>query len=317
MEFRTDTSKKKKVNIYNYFRDLEKFYGVLYMLLLAFIVYLGAKYVKTLDYNKLYYAPGLLAADTNMRVTQPVKRGEMTPPVDVIRFSTPTPELIAKGKDLYNTNCASCHGETGMGNGAAGAALNPPPRNFVNPQLWKHSPTIVGMYITLQEGIPNTGMASFSNIPPEDRFAIIHYVQTFNPTFPKVSPDSLKALDEKYSLAAGVKAANQIPLPLAMELEVLNSDTLTADLNNIAYQIKSNKTDSSAMIFNSIVLNESKALNSLASNMKWTESPEELVKFLETDPVDKGFKATVYQMSSDESNKMYNYLKNLFVRNKV
>lgn len=36
----------------------------------------------------------------------------------------------AKGKTLFETNCASCHGTTGEGNGPVGAALQPPPRNF-------------------------------------------------------------------------------------------------------------------------------------------------------------------------------------------
>lgn len=317
MEFRDDKTKKKTFNVYDLFRDIEKLYGVLYMLLLVFIVYLGSKYVQTLDYNKLFYAPGLLAADTNMRVQQPVKKGTLTPPVDVMKFSTPSPELIAKGKELYTTNCVSCHGETGAGNGPAGATLVPPPRNFVNPQTWRHGPKVANMYVTLQEGIPNTGMASFSNISPEDRFAIIHYVRTFNPTYPKDSPDSLAILDEKYSLAKGVKSPNQIPLNLAMELEVLNSDTVSHNLNEIAYQIRESRTDSAAVILRSIISNQSKSLYSLASNMKWTESPDEFVKFLETDPVDKGFKATVYQLIPENANKVYQYLKNLFVKYKA
>lgn len=35
-----------------------------------------------------------------------------------------------KGKAPFTTYCASCHGEKGDGNGPAGAALNPKPRNF-------------------------------------------------------------------------------------------------------------------------------------------------------------------------------------------
>jgi len=310
---------KKKFNVFDLFRDLEKFYGVLYMLLLCFILYLGVKYVKTLDYNNLFQTPGMLAADSNMRVTLPLKRGSITPPVDVIKYSTPWPDLINKGKELYNTNCASCHGETGTGNGAAGATLVPPPRNFVDPskQIWKNGPKISNMYVTLQEGIPNTGMASFSTIPPEERFAIIQYVQTFNPTYPKDSPDSLKALDEKYSLANGYKLPNQIPLGLAMDLEVLDYDTLNIDLYSVLANLEYNKSDSAALIFKEIVSNKIKVLNSLASNMKWNESIDEFIQFIETDPIDKGFKGSVYQLSKEKTTQLYNYLKNLFVKNRV
>jgi mono/diheme cytochrome c family protein len=36
----------------------------------------------------------------------------------------------AKGKVIFTTNCASCHGENGKGDGPVGAALTPRPRDF-------------------------------------------------------------------------------------------------------------------------------------------------------------------------------------------
>jgi len=312
-----NNNNKAKFNVFNIFRDIAKFYGVLYMLLLGFILFLGVKYVKTLDYNKLFYAKSLLAADTNMRVEQALKKGSITPPIDVVKLSIPLPDQISRGKDLYTTSCASCHGETGAGNGAAGAALNPPPRNFVNPQPWKIGPKISNMYVALQEGIPNTGMASYSTIPPEDRFAIIQYVQTFNPTYPKDNPEDLAKLDEKYSLSKGVKLANQIPIKLAMDLEILEYDTLKADLNSVYAKLESTKKDSASIIFNEIVSDKNKALSSLATNMKWNENKDEFVKFVGTDPIHKGFKASVYQVSPEKMNLIYEYLKTLFIKNKV
>jgi len=35
-----------------------------------------------------------------------------------------------KGKDTFSSTCATCHGETGAGDGVASAALNPKPRDL-------------------------------------------------------------------------------------------------------------------------------------------------------------------------------------------
>lgn len=47
----------------------------------------------------------------------------------------PAPTAVAKGdaaagKVKYDTLCASCHGPTGLGDGAAAATLNPKPKNL-------------------------------------------------------------------------------------------------------------------------------------------------------------------------------------------
>jgi len=175
------------------------------------------------------------------------------------------------------------------------------------------------MYVTLQEGIPNTGMASFSIIPPEERLSIIQYIHTFNPTYPKDSPEDIAKLDETYKLSKGGKLPNEIPLPLAMELVVLNYDTLRNDLNEIgsAVEVDQYKNDSAAILFKEMVSDKNKALNSLANDMRWNESPEAFVNFIETDCLDKGFKASVYQISREKTNLVYQYLKDLFVKYKA
>ncbi len=40
---------------------------------------------------------------------------------------------VAAGQKLFVENCGTCHGETGHGDGAAAAALEPKPRNLTEP----------------------------------------------------------------------------------------------------------------------------------------------------------------------------------------
>lgn len=46
-----------------------------------------------------------------------------------------TPELLARGAEIYKANCVPCHGPGGKGDGPSAATLNPPPRDHTNPEL--------------------------------------------------------------------------------------------------------------------------------------------------------------------------------------
>lgn len=45
-----------------------------------------------------------------------------------------TPENLARGKALFLTNCAPCHGESGLGNGPVAHLLKDQPKNLVTGQ---------------------------------------------------------------------------------------------------------------------------------------------------------------------------------------
>jgi len=57
------------------------------------------------------------------------------PPSDYSSMTNPVAgnaDAAAAGKELYSQNCASCHGDSGKGDGAAAAALDPKPRDLTN-----------------------------------------------------------------------------------------------------------------------------------------------------------------------------------------
>jgi mono/diheme cytochrome c family protein len=53
-----------------------------------------------------------------------------TPPVDYASMQSPQMNAVdlSEGKKLYKTNCTTCHGDTGLGDGPAASALDPKPQ---------------------------------------------------------------------------------------------------------------------------------------------------------------------------------------------
>ena len=98
--------------------------------------------------------------------------------------------LIKQGTTVYQTQCAVCHGPKGLGDGTPG--LDPPPRNLVEGK-WKQGGSAKDLFITLQKGIEGTSMVAFKHLSKEDRWALVHYIQSI--TKNKVIDDA-KTLEE-------------------------------------------------------------------------------------------------------------------------
>lgn len=89
-----------------------------------------------------------------------------------------TPALLEKGKTSYTTNCMTCHGDKGDGNGVAGAMMNPKPRNFIADKF-KQGDKPEKVFKTISEGLPNTSMVGFGHLNEEERWALTYYVLNF------------------------------------------------------------------------------------------------------------------------------------------
>ena len=88
-----------------------------------------------------------------------------------------SPALLLKGEKVYQINCASCHGNKGVGDGIVAASLIPKPRNLREGQ-WKQGGSSIQLYTTLISGVEGSSMVSFSYLSQLDRWALVHYIRS-------------------------------------------------------------------------------------------------------------------------------------------
>jgi high-affinity iron transporter len=79
------------------------------------------------------------------------------------------------GKDLYERNCAKCHGIVGAGDGPIASNLNPPPTNFTDVGS-SEGLSPLKVYNTMNFGIEGTAMPSFPNLSEDEKWNIAFYV---------------------------------------------------------------------------------------------------------------------------------------------
>ncbi len=301
-------------------KDYFKYYGSVYIIFLIAIIVMGTMYVNDLPNVTKEKIGGLPVvanvSDTGTTVMvadlQMIK-GTLSPPVEVMKYLSSTPEMVDKGKALYTMNCVSCHGEQGKGDGVAGVNLNPKPRNFHEMTGWVNGPSITTMFKTLEEGITNKGMPSYANLPPEDRLNLIMFMRTFIPDYPPITQVQLDSIDQKYSLTKGVKQPNQIPVKLAMEKLIQENMTIDQKVTNMVKLVGEKKGDTAAVILKNITSNMTKALTVLAQDLSWKNNESSLVKIFDNNPVQNGFKARAsYMLSAQQLTQLHAFLLKLF-----
>ncbi len=88
---------------------------------------------------------------------------------------------IAAGKQAYDKQCASCHGDKGKGDGAMGEELNPKPPDLTDTD-WKHGSTDGEIFTVVRDGVKNTGMKAFGRkLTAHQIWDVVNYLRSIGP----------------------------------------------------------------------------------------------------------------------------------------
>jgi mono/diheme cytochrome c family protein len=102
-------------------------------------------------------------------------------PYDSLENPLPrTKETIDRGAAVYEQKCASCHGETGQGDGPASRNLSPPPANLAWLSQMPMAQWDPFLYWTVAEGGAQfkTAMPAFKDaLSKDDIWAVVAYIQ--------------------------------------------------------------------------------------------------------------------------------------------
>ena len=86
------------------------------------------------------------------------------------------PEAANEGAEVFKTNCEACHGPQGYGDGPAGQALDPRPRNLAEIQAEAGDNFL---FWRIREGKPGTSMVAWKGILTDEQiWQMVSFIRT-------------------------------------------------------------------------------------------------------------------------------------------
>lgn len=105
-------------------------------------------------------------------------QGEWKAPADAKAVKNPVKGVGNAAKNI-ETNCVTCHGPKGKGDGAAAAALPPPkPADWTSAKV--QSETDGELFWKISNG--RGAMPPWKHLPEKDRWEIVNYIRTLKGT---------------------------------------------------------------------------------------------------------------------------------------
>ena len=101
------------------------------------------------------------------------------------QITNPVPKsdaALAAGKSIFAANCASCHGDTGKGDGPDAMMYTPEPADLSDPLLMNEM-SDGAIFYRISEG--RKPMPAFKEkLSEEQRWQVVHFVRTLAPKAP-------------------------------------------------------------------------------------------------------------------------------------
>lgn len=296
---------------------------VFYLYFLSVLIALGMLYIHRenmvnrnsippdIKIDSSYYAP--------IREAPPVQAPAQKITVD--NLLTPTKAELAHGESIFKMDCAPCHGLDGKGDGPAAASLNPKPRDYHATTGWVNGRLLSDMFKTVSDGISGSAMVSFAGaLSVNDRLDVIDYIRANFGNFPKDTPEQLEALNKKYHLEeVGEKSSAPAQLTLSVAMKQIEEGAIprAKTVEQAMTYISSHMNDEGAQLFDSVTLNEQRALTMLASSGFWSKSEQNFVAVVTSDAAQNGFDPKVAQLSQQGWQTLYSYLKSIFLTTSI
>ena len=102
-------------------------------------------------------------------------QGEWNADPKCVASAKNTVKGVGNAKKTVETNCVTCHGASGKGDGPAAAALPPPkPADWTSAKIQAESDAVLFCKISDGRG----AMPPWKHLPDKDRWEVVNYIRT-------------------------------------------------------------------------------------------------------------------------------------------
>lgn len=286
-----------------------RWFGLIYPVIIAGILIAGKFYVDNMATIERNMTPPAKTNIPDYSKDLLPKKGMVLAGIELDILTNPDEELLAKGKELYTSTCASCHGDAGKGDGVAGASMNPKPRDFTTTEGWTNGRKFEDFYKTLEEGIVANGMVSYSYMPPKDRIALIHYIRkNFGSDYPETTEEDIQTLDMTYKLTEGMTTSPQIPVAQAEEIIQKDQSKMMKDVEMLSKAVQNDRIYQEAATFKSATYSVRKAMTVLSKDLTWIDDTDKMLDVITSNVGENGFNVEALKIDKEKWDAVRKYL---------